>query len=130
MARSGRTGRTAWLSQRGKRLDPIVELQLWAVSEGVTGLIIDLAPYEPSRVAGIVETLILDPCEGVIKVSVADGTGITSAVWPLRRPTPQLVLVPGRAIVLSGNTRVGPEGETIFDEPTYEMVQLFQRDAA
>ena len=76
----------------------------------------------PCRVAGIVQSLRLDPRNGVIEVTLADGTGAVLASWMIRRPTPQLSLVPGCAVVLSGVTSIGPDGDIVLVEPDFAVV--------
>ena len=95
---------------------------MWALSEGASCLIVDLPAYEPCRVAGIVQRLRLDPVSATVEASLADGTATISASWTIRRPTPQLVLVPGRAAVLTGVTGVGPEGDLVLLEPDFTVV--------
>lgn len=104
--------------------DWIDELPLWALSQGASCLMVDLSVYESCRVAGIVQRLRLDPVNGVVSVTLADGTAAISACWSIRRPTPQLVLVPGRAAILSGVTGVGQEGEVVLVEPDFAVVSI------
>ncbi len=107
-----------------KARDPIDELPLWALSQGASCFIIDLSAYEACRVAGVVQRLRLDPVNGVVEVTLADGTAAISAWWTIRRPTPQLALAPGRGAVLSGVTSIGPEGEVVFAEPNFALVAI------
>lgn len=120
--RTRRPGAASW--------NPADRLGLWAVSRGASHLVIDLGPYEACRVAGIVQKLRLDPLAGVVEVLVADGTATTSAVWSLRRGAPQLALVPGRAVILSGVTRPGDDGRLVLHEPAFELVSLCAEAAA
>ena len=85
---------------------------------------VDLAAYESCRVAGIVQRLRIDPVNRVVEVTLADGTATVSASWTIHRPTPQLVLVPGRAAILSGVTGVGPKGDVVLNEPTFALVPI------
>lgn len=104
--------------------DSIDELPLWALSQGASCLIIDLSAYEVCRVAGVVQRLRLDPVNGVVEVTLADGTATISARWTIRRPTPQLALAPGRGAVLTGVTSVGPEGDVVLSEPDFVVVPI------
>lgn len=103
--------------------DSIDELSLWALSQGVSSLIIDLSAYEVCRVAGVVQKLLLDPLNGWVEVTLADGTAAISARWTIRRPTPQLALAPGSGAVLTGATSIGPEGDVVFSEPDFVVVR-------
>jgi hypothetical protein len=102
----------------------LAELQLWAVSRGASLWLIDLQPYELCRIAGVVERLRLDPGGGLIEATVSDGTGEVTARWSIRRPTPELAVSPGRAVVLEGIAVVGRDGELILSEPTFEIVHF------
>lgn len=103
--------------------DSIDELPLWALSQGASCLIIDLSAYEVCRVAGVVQRLRLDPVNGLVEVTLADGTAAISARWTIRRPTPQLALAPGRGVVLTGVTSVGPKGDVVLTEPNFVVVR-------
>lgn len=100
-----------------------VELQLWAVSAGASCWIIDLRRYEVSRVAGLVRKLSIDPVKGNLDALISDGTGSVVARWPTRRSTPQLVVVPGRAVVVEGLTVPGEEQMMMLD-PVFELAAL------
>jgi hypothetical protein len=102
----------------------IEDLPLWALSQGASCFIIDLAAYETCRVAGIVQRLRLDPVNGVIQVTVWDGTGTVSAEWVICRPTPQLVLSPGRGVVLTGATSIGLDGDVVLTEPHFVVASM------
>lgn len=67
---------------------------------------------------------------GMIEVILADGTGDISASWMIHRPTPQLVLVPGRAAILSGVTGIGPEGDVVLTDPRFVVVPVYEATAA
>ena len=101
----------------------LLELQLWAVSQGITSWLIDLCPYEECRVAGIVDRLVIDPTISVIRAFVNDGTGTVVADWAIRRPTPELALCPGRAVVLEGIAGVEING-LVLHEPSFETVSF------
>lgn len=111
------------LLRRNER-DSVDELPLWALSHGASCLIIDLCAYEACQVAGIVQRLRLDPVNGLVEVSLADGTGAISAWWSIRRPTPQLRLAPGRGAVLTGVTSIGPDGDVVLAEPKFVVVPI------
>ena len=102
----------------------LFDLQRWALSFGPSAWIADLEPYEVSRVAGVVERLRIDPVESAVHAVVTDGTGRAAARWSLRRPTPQLAVVPGRGVVLRGVTSLGPDGAVMFQEPGFDIVTL------
>jgi hypothetical protein len=100
----------------------LFELQVWALSQGISSLVGDLNPYEPCRVAGLVERLLIDPQSGVIEISITDGTGSVIAQWAIRRPTPELAATPGRAIVVDGVAAIGADGELVIQEPRFETL--------
>ena len=127
MERQRRSGRRLLPGRSGASVD---ELPLWAVAQGASSFIVDLSAYEAFRVAGIVRSLRLDPTVGVVEVTLADGTGTVSASWTIRRPTPQLALVPGRAAVLRGVATVGPAGDIVLTEPQFMIVPLDEAMAA
>lgn len=91
---------------------------------------IDVGPYEACRLAGVIQRLRIDPEKASIEVDVADATAVVSAVWHIRRPTPQLALVPGRGVVLTGVARVGSSGTPILLEPSFELVRMTGEAAA
>ena len=97
------------------------ELQLWVASQGVSAWLVDLAPYESCRVAGLVERLRIDPEAGVIEAWVSDGTARVLARWPIDRPTPQLALAPGKGVILEGVARIALGGELVLASPTFQM---------
>lgn len=98
-----------------------MELQLWALSAGASCWMIDLEPYEHSRVAGVIERLSLDPVEGRIDAVLTDGTERILARWVIRRPTPQLACVPGRFVVIEGVPIPGDDS-LLMVEPDFELV--------
>jgi hypothetical protein len=98
----------------------LIELQLWAVSAGASCSIVDLAHYEVSRVAGLVQKLSIHPLEGNVDALISDGTGSVVARWGIRRPTLQLVGVPGRLVVVEGLTLPGDEHMVILD-PIFKL---------
>jgi hypothetical protein len=100
-----------------------IELQLWAVSAGASCWIVDLPRYEVSRVAGLVQKLSIDPVKGHLNALISDGTGWVVARWPIRRSTPQLVVVPGRLVVVEGLTVPGEEQMMMLD-PVFELAAL------
>jgi hypothetical protein len=104
------------------QLQPDDELQLWAISAGASSLIVDLEPYEAARVAGSVIKLRIDPIAGDIDAYVWDGTAYLIARWHIVRPTPQLVVVPGRRILLTGTSVRQDEG-VVMVEPLFELME-------
>jgi hypothetical protein len=102
----------------------LFELQLWAVSQGISTWLVDLGPYEACRVAGIVERLRIDPSAGVIEGSVSDGTASVVAQWSISRPTPQLAVTPGRAVLLEGVAGIGLDGELALWNPSFQPVSF------
>ncbi|MGH3116435.1 MAG: hypothetical protein ACRDQ2_04875 [Gaiellales bacterium] len=84
--------------------------------------LIDIEPYEPCRVAGVVQRLRLDPRAGCLEATIADGTGVIDASWQISRPLPQLAAVPGTGLVLEGFPVVGADGQMVMHEPTFETV--------
>ena len=101
----------------------LFDLQLWALSRGISTWLVDLQPWETCRVAGAVTRLAIDPEAGVIEASITDGTAVVRAEWAIRRPTPELSLAPGRWVVLEGTTSLDDQGSTIVTEPTYEVAR-------
>jgi hypothetical protein len=93
---------------------------LWVISSGASCCVVDLQPYEPSRVAGVVERLTLDPVAGHVDVSLTDGTDSVIARWAIRRPTPQLACVPGRLMVIEGVPIAGDDCLVML-EPRFEL---------
>ena len=102
----------------------LFDFQLWAISQGISVWLIDLEPYEHCRVAGVVDRLRIDPLSGSVEIVISDGTGVTSARWHIRRPTPQLALVPGRGVVLDGSSTLALDGSVRFEEPTFHAFDL------
>ena len=101
----------------------LIELQLWAVSAGASCWIVDLPCYEVSRVAGVVQKLSIHPVEGNVEALISDGTGSVVARWQIRRPTLQLVVVPGRVVVVEGLTAPGDELVMMLD-PIFKLASL------
>ena len=85
---------------------------------------VDVEPYEVSRVAGVVQSLRIDPNEGVLQVIISDGTALATAWWSLDRSIPVSELAPGRVVVLGGLATVGHEGSHVFDEPLIGGIAL------
>jgi hypothetical protein len=102
----------------------LAELQLWAVSMGASAWVTDIGPYEPCRVAVVVQHLRVDPILARIDATVTDGTGVITARWPIRRPTPELAAAPGRAVILEGISVVDECAELVLLDPTVEVVQF------
>jgi hypothetical protein len=109
------------LDTRGVEARRLFDLQLWTVSQGISTWLIDLNPYEECRVAGIVRQLRIDPRAGVIEAVIADGTGTVLARWAIRRPAPELAVSPGRAVVLEGLSGIGPDGEPVLRNPSFQL---------
>lgn len=100
----------------------LMELQLWAVSQGASVWLVDLEPYEPCRVVGVVERLRLDPRRGHLQATITDGTGEVAARWPIRTPPSEVAVAPGRAVVLEGVAVVAHDGALILQDPTFRIV--------
>lgn len=109
---------------RLQRSDDSAQLPLWALSVGVSTWIADLEPYEPARVAGVVDRTRIGPVEGVIDASVSDGSARLIARWHIRRPTPELAVVPGRFVILTGAARL-EEDILVMVEPEFELVERY-----
>lgn len=102
----------------------LTDLQLWALSVGASGWIIDLEPYERRRVAGLVRRLRLDPVQARVEVVVTDGTADLTARWAMLRPVPQLAAVPGRKVLLDGVGLIEGDGQIIYSEPSWHLIPL------
>jgi hypothetical protein len=102
----------------------LFDFQLWVISQGISAWLGDVEPYEPCRVAGMVERMRIDPLDGSLGVLISDGTGVTSAKWHIRRPTPQLALAPGRGVVLEGSSTLASDGSVVFEEPAFQAFDL------
>lgn len=100
-----------------------VELPLWALSAGASRWITDLEAYEACRVVGVVERLKIVPLRGSIEATITDGTGRVVARWSIRRPTPQLSVLPGRGVLLEGVPIAEDRGLVLVD-PSFELVEL------
>lgn len=98
----------------------LIDLQLWAVSAGVSCWMIDLAPYEVSRVAGVVGSLIIDPGRSVLEAIISDGTAGVVARWQIGRSAPQLALAPGRKVVIEGMVAPG-EPHPVMLDPFFDV---------
>lgn len=99
-------------------------LPMWAISRGASVWLMDLEPYECCRVVGLVKRLKVDPANGHLDATVTDGTGEVVARWSIRRPTPELAMVPGRAVALEGVATVGDDGRLILQEPDFQTIPL------
>jgi hypothetical protein len=98
----------------------ITELQLWTVSQAVSVLLVDLEPYEPCTIAGIVLRWRIDPGRDVIAATVFDGTGVVTAEWSTANaPTPRLTGPRGIGLVLEGIPQIGPDGGHVMTEPAF-----------
>lgn len=98
----------------------LIALQQWALSAGASSWMIDLAPYEAARVAGVVNSLIIDPRRGALEAVVDDGTSQIVARWHIGRSAPQLALNPGRMVVLQGMVAPG-EPHLMMVDPMFEV---------
>ena len=76
----------------------------------------DVDLYEVSRVAGAIQSLRIDPAEGVLQVTISDGTALVTAQWSLDGSIPVPELIPGRLVVLDGVATFGHEGN-LFEDP-------------
>jgi hypothetical protein len=99
------------------------EIEMWAISEGTSALLIDLAVLEPCRVLGVVERLRIDPLEGVIQLTITDGTGEAIARWPIGRSDRHKNFVPGTAVALEGMATQVLDGLPLLDEPQLTVIQ-------
>jgi hypothetical protein len=100
----------------------LAERQRWAISAGASTWLIDLEPYEKCRVVGVVERLRVDPHQGLIRITISDGTGEVGASWTIRRPIRQLALAPGTAVVLDGVAAIGNDGRPVLLEPGFQTI--------
>ena len=91
---------------------------------GASTWIVDLDPYAHCRVAGIVERLHIDPSAGIIAAEVNDGTGTIVARWPIRRPTPELAVAPGRAVLLDGMVELDVAGGRVLTDPDFQIARV------
>ena len=96
--------------------------QRWAISAGASVWLMDLEPYEECRVVGVVNSLRMDPREGLIEITINDGTGEVSARWMIQRPIPQLALAPGTAVVLDGVATIGNDSRLLLLEPGFQAI--------
>lgn len=103
------------------RRSQIENLPLWALSAGASSWIVDLEPYEPARVAGLVVRMRIAPLDGSVDAWIWDGTGEVLARWQIRRPTPELAVAPGRFVLVTGVPRTG-EDVLVILEPVFEVV--------
>ncbi|MGH2700010.1 MAG: hypothetical protein ACRDJL_12550 [Actinomycetota bacterium] len=110
----------AWAANTEQRR--LAARQLWAISAGASRWLIDLEPYEYCRVVGVVRSMRVDPSEGYIGVTINDGTAEVVARWSIRRPAPELALVPGTEVVLDGVVAVGDDGRPILQEPEFQAL--------
>ena len=65
----------------------------------------------------------IHPVEGNVEALISDGTGSVVARWQIRRPTLQLVVVPGRVVVVEGLTAPGDELVMMLD-PIFKLASL------
>ena len=111
--------RSRWTQDRAA-----FELQLWALSRGISAWMADLAPCERCRVAGLVQRLLIEPQAGVIESVVSDGTGAVVAQWRILGTNPRLTVTPGRAVVVDGVPMIAPDRGLVLRDPLVE-VHLF-----
>ena len=70
----------------------------------------------------MVTRLRIDPSDGVIELAISDGISTLAAQWPIRSAVPVLQAIPGFGLILEGIARVGPRGELLMVEPTFEIL--------
>lgn len=99
----------------------LLELQLWAISMGVSSCLVDVEPYERCRVAGVIERLLVDPQTGCVEATVTDGTARLTARWTIASGPTRRGLACGRKVVLEGVALSDLEGETLLDEPALQI---------
>ena len=97
-------------------------IQLWAMSSGATSWLIDLEPFEPVKVAGIVQRIRIDPFEGVVEATIADGTGSALARWSTSDGVTQLPVIPGKAVLLEGLGPRSQDGRVVLVDPILEVI--------
>jgi hypothetical protein len=98
------------------------ELQMWAISRLASTWLIDVEPYEPTRVAGVIERIGVDPVAGWVEVTINDGTAVLAARWRLNQAQQLVAELRHRALVLEGIPKVGENGDLIMEEPMFEAV--------
>ena len=108
------------ISQNSPAERRLFDVQVWVLARGPSTWLADLHPYEPCRVAGVVERLLIDPRAGLITAWLSDGTATVPAQWGIWRRTPVLALMPGCAIVLEGVAFVGQDDKLVLGEPAFE----------
>ena len=110
--------------QRASRVDDPRQEDLAhiAASRGASVRLVDLEPYEPCRVVGVVEHLRIDPRKGYIDALISDGTGDLLLRWFIRSPASDLAVVPGQVVALDGMATRRDDGRLIIEEPAVEIV--------
>ena len=103
----------------------LAELELWAVSNGASGWLIDLEHYVACRVVGVVERIRIDPAIGWLQ-AITHGTDEVIARWFIRHPTPELPAVPGRGVALERTPLIGDDGELLPSEPVLQRLRFPQ----
>jgi hypothetical protein len=114
---------TSWARTRPDQERKWLEkIRLWAASKDDCLWLDKVETYLPSRVAGVVTHLRIDPRAGVIEVVITDGRATLGAQWPIDRRVEQLRAAPGVGLVLEGMALIDGRGDLVMVNPVFEIV--------
>lgn len=74
-------------------------------------------------IAGVVESMRIDPLGGTIEAVVSDGTGRMRVKWPIPHPTSTRRGSPGRAFFLTGLSVATPEGGLTLEDASWWEIE-------